>query len=211
MKIKALGFTSFLIDNDKATIVTDPLFSKEIGLKVGKIEADIAIISDKKNLGKLNIVGDTVTAVKRKDVLEVTGSGEFESCEFLIQRPISMPYYIIDSGYTRIVYVGLESKNITKEMFSDLGDVEVLILPVGDSSMFPDFEVLQDIISEVDPSVLIPCGFSEKGVDEKLKLKTKEEFLHHFGYSNFREEKTLKVAGKVESDERVMDIVFLSK
>ncbi|MCK9369009.1 MBL fold metallo-hydrolase [Candidatus Dojkabacteria bacterium] len=211
MKIKSLGFTSFLIDNDKSTIVTDPLFPKEIGLKIGKVEAEIAIISDKKHLGKLNIVGDTVTATKREGVLEITGCGEFESAEFLIQRPMGMPYYVIDSGYTRIVYVGLESKSITKEMVSDLGDVEVLILPVGDSKMFPDFEMLQDIISEIDPTILVPCGYSEKGIDEKLSLKTKEEFLHHFGYSNFREEKTLKVTGKAENDEKVMDIVFLNK
>lgn len=209
MKIKAIGFTSFEISNDKIVVVTDPVYPSEIGMRVKGVSADVAIFSQLKNAGKPNLSKGVVTPVNREKVFEVSGAGEYEIAELLIQRPIGMPYYILDYGYTRIVYVGLESKKCDVEMFKDLGDVEVLILPVGNGEMFPNYDQIADIINEVDPTTLVPCGYSTKKIKEDLGIKSKEDFLHHFGYSTYSEEKTLKVAGKIEDEETVMNIVFL--
>lgn len=206
MKIKAIGFTSFQIENDNISLVTDPHFPQTLGIKVGSLEADVVLYSDEKNKRDANI-----TPKNREKLFEINGAGEYEIADLLVQRPIGMPYYIIDYGYTRIVYVGLDSKNADKSMFTDLGDVEVLILPVGDGEMFPDYEKIQDIVNEVDPANLVPCGYMGKGIKSDVTLKTKEEFLKYFGYTNFSEEKTLKISGRQENEETAMNIIFIEK
>lgn len=212
MKVKSINGLSLEISTDEVIVVTDPLASSEFGLKFPKSDADVVVFSERKYEGKHeNIKGFEKLAPKnRADIFEITGAGEFEISQLLIQKPINVPYYIFDSGYSRVVYVGLESKGYDASVFKDLGDVEVLIVPVGNGEKFVDYEKLQEIISEVEPATLIPYGYKSEDMKSELNLKTKEEFLHHFGYTNFRDEKTFKVAARVESEESVMDVVFLS-
>lgn len=211
MKIKAINSLSFEISTDTVTVVTDPVAHEEFGLKFPKTEADIAVFSQKKLLGKANVLkGFEKLVPKSKDkIFEINGAGEYEISQLLIQRPIGTPYYMMDSGYSRVVYIGLESKDFDVNLFKDLGDVEVLIAPIGNGSTFLDYEKLQDIIAEIEPGTLVPYGYKTEDMKSDLDLKTKEEFLHHFGYTNSREEKTLKVAERITDQETTMDIVFL--
>lgn len=212
MKIKSINQVSFEISTDTVTIVTDPFAFELFGLKFPKTQTDIAVFSQKKYEGKNNILEgfDKLVAGSRGNIFEINASGEYEIAQMLIQRPINAPYYMFDSGYSRIVYIGLDSKESDISAFEDLGDVEALVVPVGDGEKFVDFDKLQDIISEIEPGILIPYGYKTNDMKIGDGLKTKEEFLHHFGYTNSREEKTLKIAQRSESEESVMDIVFLS-
>lgn len=212
MKVKSINQVSFEISTDTVTIVTDPLAFELFGLKFPKTQADIAVFSQKKYEGKSNILDgfEKLVAGSRGSIFEINTSGEYEIAQMLIQRPINAPYYMFDSGYSRVVYIGLDSKDADISTFEDLGDVEALIVPVGDGGRFIDFDKLQDIISEIEPGILIPYGYKSNDMKNGDGLKNKEEFLHHFGYTNSREEKTLKIAQRSENDESVMDIVFLS-
>lgn len=211
MKIKSINPISFEISLDTITVVTDPLASTEFGLKFPKSSGDVAVFTQKKYEGVENVLSgfDKLVPQRRESIFEITTSGEFEIGQMMIQRPINTSLYMFDQGYSRAVYVGLDSKEMKKEIFKDLGDVEVLILPVGDGGIFPDYDMLQYMISEIAPSVLVPYAYSDEGFSKELGLKSKEEFLKHFGYSNFKDEKSLKVASRLEGDESAMEIVFL--
>lgn len=210
MKIKSINPISFEISTDIVTLVTDPMAHETFGLKFPKTEADIVAVTEKKYENKLDTLKgfDKLVGKNREEIFEVTGAGEYEVSQLLIQRPINSQIYMFDSGYSRIVYLGLNSKEVSIESFKDLGDVEVLILPIGEGENFPSYDLLQDIITEVEPGTIVPYGY--KSADLKIEGKTKEDFLHHFGYTNVTEEKTLKVASRVEDLEIPMNIVFLS-
>ncbi len=211
MKIKNLGFTSFSFSTDNLTVITDPLALEQFGGKFPKSEADVVIRADPKTIDKDNVLSkekfEKITSGNRETVMEINGNGEFEISEVMIQRHINMPFYTIDYGNLRIVYIGLGSKDIDPKIFEDLADVEVLILPVGDGDQFPDYEKLQKIIQTVDPYTLIPCGYSDGKVGEGLK--SLEDFLKHFGYSTYREEKSLKAIGRSIEESIPMEVVIL--
>ncbi|MCC7290180.1 MBL fold metallo-hydrolase [bacterium] len=212
MKVRRINAISFEISTDDVTVATDPLASVDFGTKFPKTEVDLAVFSQKKLGGKANLLKgfEKLVPKKKSEIFEVNGAGEFEISQLLIQRPIGTPYYIFDSGYSRIVYVGLDSKGSDLKVFKDLGNVDVLIAPVGNGEIFLDYDLLGEIISEIEPGVLVPYGFKSDELKGVEGLKSKEEFMHHFGYSNPREEKTLKVTARIEEDESAMEIVFLN-
>jgi L-ascorbate metabolism protein UlaG (beta-lactamase superfamily) len=208
MKIKYRGMTTFQILTDNLTVVTDPLALSEYGLKLNKLEADIALFTQQGLENGGTLLKDTkVVPDKREKTMEITTPGEFEMAEVVIQRPLGKSYYMIDYGYTRCVYLGFGSNDIDPNEFNDVGDVEVLFLPVGNGELFPSYEKLEEIISNVDPRYLVPCGYGEKGM--KGDLKSLEEFIKYFGYSA-SEESYLNITGKPESEERSMEVVILS-
>jgi L-ascorbate metabolism protein UlaG (beta-lactamase superfamily) len=211
MKIKSINQISFEISTDTVTLVTDPLAYEYFGIKFPKNEADVIAVTQKKYSNKQNILKgfDKLVGKNRDVIYEVNGAGEYEISQMLIQRPMNSQLYMFDSGYSRIVYLGLDSKDVDIEVFKDLGDVEVLIIPIGAGDDFPSYEKLQDIITEVEPGTIVPYGY-KNGDLSKENLKTKEEFIHYFGYTNISEEKTLKVAQRESDQEIPMNIVFLS-
>ena len=209
MKIKHLGFTSFSLTTDSVTVVTDPNALEKVGMRFPKSVADVIISSNGEtpDFGKLSIESE-----KRNEPFLISQPGEYEVMDVMIQRPVSSKYFILDYEYIRVVYLGLVGKDVNPDEYGDLGDVDVLFLPVGNGDMFPDYEKLEKIISKVEPKHLVPFGFQEEKMkgDSKTRLKTKEEFFKHFGYTNYRQEKTLKVENRPEKEEYVMEIVLIS-
>lgn len=215
MKLKHLGFTSFSISTDDLAIVTDPISVEQVGLKFPKTEANVVLFTDPKLESQDNILAaqkfEKVVAPEEKELFELSGPGELELAEVLIQRPLGHNYFILDHGYTRVVFVGLGSKELDPKEFKDLEDVEALIVPIGDGEFFPDWDKLQQIIANVDPLILVPCGYREEKMEKGYEdLKTKEEFLKYFGFANFREEKTLKLSGSLDHEDKSVEVVILN-
>lgn len=214
MKIKHLGFTTFSISFPNLTIITDPTALLDTGLKLPKTPADVVLFSKEEYVGNGGVLKkakvDKVVVDNREEIMEIVNSGEYEISEVLIQRPMDHSYYIIDHGFIRIVYLGLDSSDIDPVNYKDFGDVDVLMLPVGDRDMFPGYDKLQKVISQIDPTYLIPSGFKQEGMTGKYaEMKSREEFIKHFGFTKLREEKTLNVKNIPESDQRSMEVIIL--
>jgi hypothetical protein len=216
MKIKQVGFTSFLL-NSKATnisILTDPLYSIKSEGSFSKTKTDICIYSDPKLLGEENIIkgkkiDKKVVPDSRDKVLEISCAGEFEVGGVMIRRGINQPFYIIDEKELRVVYLGLVDKDFDVELTKDLGDVEILIAPVGDGEKFPSYEKLENIISNIDPNILLPYGYSTD--EQKIEgLKSRDEFIKHFGFTNVSDESYINVSAKTESDQKFIQVIFLN-
>ena len=128
----------------------------------------------------------------------------------MIRRDIDSDVYIIDENNLRVVYLGGTGKNFDPSSIKNVGDVDVLILPVGDGVNFMDFDTMEKVISDVDPAVLLPCAYGEDG-PKGNSLKSKEEFIKHFGFANVREEGYINVTKKKvdEEDQQSVEVIFL--
>lgn len=215
MKIKKVGFTSFLLTSNgtNTSVVTDPLFSIQSKGGFTKTKADICIFTDPKLIGEEKIIEseklDTkVVPDNREKIVEIASPGEFEIGGIMIRRGINDPFYLIDEKELRVVYLGLVDKDFDVDLTKDLGDVEVLIAPVGDGERFPSYEKLETIINNIDPNVLIPYGFStdENKVDG---VKSRDEFIKHFGFTNIHDETSLNITSVVETDQKLIKVIFL--
>lgn len=214
MKIKKIGWTSFLISTDDISVLTDPLLLKESGASFPKTQVDVCLFTNcvvKGQEGALRATGldQKVFPDKRKKVIEICTAGEYEVGGIMIRRGLNDDFYIIDEKNLRVVYMGGTGKDIDPEEVKNLGDVDALILPVGDGELFIDYEKLEKIISNIDPAILIPCGFKGESKNH-TELKTKEEFIKYFGYANATEEGYINLAKKrVEEDQKSVEVIFL--
>ncbi len=215
MKIKKVGWTSFLISSANISAMTDPLLLSESGVSFPKTNADIITITNYEKDIKESILKDTkldgkVVPEHREKIIEISSAGEFEIGGLMIRRDIDSDVYIIDENNLRVVYLGGTGKNFDSATIKDVGDVDVLIMPVGDGVNFMDFDTMEKVISDVDPAVLLPCAYAEDGPKGNT-LKSKEEFIKHFGFANVREEGYLNVTKKKvdEEEQQSVEVIFL--
>ncbi len=214
MKIKKLGFTSFKISTINADLITDPLLAEKAGLSIPKTSADAVIFSEIENIGKDNILETSkyskITTERKDKVYEISSPGEYEIGGVLIRREIDSDIYVLDEGHIRLVYIGQVDHKVDMDNFHDLGDVDVLIIPIGDSDIFPNYDKLEKIIAKIDPTYLIPSGYKETGLKgDFANLKTVDEFIKYFGYTHVRNDKKFDIASGIEPENKVIEIVVL--
>jgi len=214
MKIKRRGWTSFLIISDNISVLTDPLMLSESDASFHKTKADICLFTDytkkiKKSILQDNKLQKKVVPDNREEIMEINTPGEYEVGGLMIRRDIEDDFFIVDEKTIRLVYMGGTANDFDPKKVKDLGDVDVLIIPVGDGVNFMDFDKIENVISHTDPAILIPCAYKEGGTGND-DLKSKEEFIKHFGFANVREESYLTVSKrKVEKDQKSVEVVFL--
>lgn len=214
MKIRKIGWSSFLFSTNNISILTDPLALKDSGVSFSKCNADVALFTDSSLIGKEDVLVDKglekkVEPEHRDTVIEITGPGEFEIGGVMIRREINYPFYVIDEKTLRIVYMGLVDNKIDMSTVKDLGDVDVLILPIGNGDLFIDYDKIEKIINDIDPTMLIPCAFKEDGAKVGDNIKSREEFIKHFGFTNVRDESYVTVQPTVEQEQKNMEVIFL--
>lgn len=215
MKIKNLGFSTFKIIGSDVSIITDPHATIESGLSLPKTEADICLVSDPKYVGTQGYLSETglstkIVSQKRSSVFEIVNNGEYEIGGLIVRRPAKSNVCIIDEGYLRVVYVGLVDGDFELDTLKHLGDVDVLMIPVGDGGIFPPIQKIEKAINIIDPSILIPWGYKTVGMKGEFeKLLELEAFLKECGFSNTIEEKELKINNAPEKEDKVMGVVIL--
>lgn len=216
MKIKHLGFSAFKIVGDQGSVITDPIAAINAGVKLDKTEVDIALFSQKELIGKQAVLAEAGLSSKivpqnRKDVFEVVNFGEYAISGLMIRRLVKSGIYLIDEGYLRLAYIGLVGTEFEIDWVKNLGDIDVLILPVGDNGVFPPVEKVEKVVSAIDPAYLIPYGYAEDGLKgEYANLKKLEDFMKECGYANTMQEKELKLTNVLEKEDRVMQVVLLN-
>jgi L-ascorbate metabolism protein UlaG (beta-lactamase superfamily) len=215
MKIRKVGWTSFLLSGDSITLLTDPLKLLEVRGNFPKTKTDICLLTNydkkiKKSIVKDNKLEKKIVEDNRESIMEISIPGEYEVGGLMIRRGIGEDYFIIDEGTLRVVYMGDTDNTFEPKDLSELGDVDVLIVPVGNGVKFMDFDKLEKVLSDTDPAILIPCVYKGEEGKDTDNLKSKEEFIKHFGFANVRDENYLNVdKKKVEKDQQSVEVVFL--
>lgn len=205
MKIRSLGYLSFHLSFDKVDVLTDPDSLQDVGLTFPKTTSDVVLYT---GAGK-DVPVDKLSPSKKDTTMSINTPGEYELGGLMVRRSIGCNFYLLDEDYLRVLYVGYLDKGVKVEDFKNLGDVEVLIIPVGDGDNFPEFGVIEKIISQVDPLLLIPSGFKTDAMKESNNLKTADDFVKQAGYTNIQHEKQVSIVGAPEKEVRKMDVVIL--
>lgn len=214
MKIKNLGWSSFQLSTGDTTVLTDPLALKQSGLSLSKSSADVVLFTDKGLEGKENILAENdllkkVEPEHRDKIIEISSPGEFEIGGLMIRRDVDSTFFTIDETVLRVVYMGLLKNDVDISLAKDLGDVDVLIIPIGNGDLFVEYEKLEKIINYIDPTILIPCAYKQDGLKIGKDLKSREDFIKYFGFTNVREETYVNVTPTVEQENKNMEVIFL--
>jgi L-ascorbate metabolism protein UlaG (beta-lactamase superfamily) len=187
MDITYLGHSSFKIKTKTATVITDPFDPKVVGLKYSGVEGEIVTVSH--NHRDHNAT-DRVSGVKKI----VDGPGEYEISGVTIMGYKTFhdgkqgtekgenTVYVIEVEGLRVVHLGDLGHLLSDDLVDEIGDVDVLMIPVGGNFTIGPKEATE-IISKIEPFFVIPMHYKVAGTAPSLseKLLPVTDFLRESG------------------------------
>ena len=168
---------------EQVSVVIDP-FSEDLGIKEPKLAADILLITHehKDHNNKKSVSGNPFL---------VASPGEYEVKETFIQGISSFhdqkegkerginTIYTVEAEGMRLCHLGdLGQKELTPEQLERIGDIDVLMIPVGGNYTIGSEEATK-IISQIEPRIVIPMHYDLPKL--KVKLEGVEKFLKAMG------------------------------
>jgi len=184
MEIKYLSHSSFLIKTKDAKIVMDPFDPKFVGLRFSKQEADVVTISHEHK-------DHSFTELIEGTPLILTWPGQFEKKGVRLwgfssyhdkvegkERGENVMYKMESEGVS-ILHCGDLGTSLTDAQLDDIGDVDVLMVPVGGKFSLTADEAIH-LIKKVEPSIVLPMHYGR--ADLALEgLAPLDEFLKKMG------------------------------
>ena len=188
MQIQYFGLSSFKITTKEATIITDP-FHKDSGLVAPRGAADILILAEKNN--KLYSATSGISGGH----FDITDPGEYDIKGVTItgiplkQEDKYVTVFLIESEDIRILNLThIKDFNLKQEELEELGDIDILILPVGGNTVL-SASAASKVVNEVEPKIVIPShykmsakgGSASGGNDLILDLDSLDKFIKEMG------------------------------
>jgi len=189
--------------SEKSVILINP-FSKETGLRLPKIKADIVLFTHKSEY-----------LLKPKEVpgshFLITGPGEYESREIFIEGIANKStFYTIETEKMRLCHLGgLGEKELTSEQLDRIGNIDILMIPVGGMGIISWKEAL-GIVSQIDPRIVIPMNYQipKLKLSGKEKLEGVDKFLKGMGKQTIEFQDKLVIKHKDLSQDGVEIVVL---
>lgn len=210
MEIIALGHSSFKLKGKNASIVIDPYSEDFIGQKFPKhTTADAVLIThDHKDHNNVKVVEPTDNKLvvfkgpgeyEIKGV-EIIGIDSYHDNQNGKERGKNTIYHLRIDGIN-IVHLGdLGQEKLTDSQIDILNGVDVLLIPVGGKYTI-DAKQAEEIISQIEPSVVIPMHYKLDG------LSGVTAFLKEMDIENIAPLPKIKITKDTLSDK--MQVVIL--
>lgn len=182
MEINWLGHSCFRIKGAHTTVITDP-YSPNSGYSLGKQTARIITVSHQhpEHSYVSGIAGEP---------RQVKGPGEYEIGGVMI---IGMPtfhdgekgktkgkntIYLIEIDDISVCHLGDLGHTLTAEQAEELGNIDVLLVPVGGVSTITA-SAAAEIVRQLEPKIVIPMHY--KTLMLKRELEPVDKFLTEMG------------------------------
>ena len=183
-----LGHACFRLKSRDATIITDP-YDKSLGLGSPGQRADIVTVSHD------HPHHNAVSTVKG-DPMVISGPGEYEVRGVFITGVWSYAdnqggkergrntIFLFHLDDLRVCHLGSLGHTLNSQQLDALGDVDVLLVPVGGSNASLTATRASEVISQIEPKIVIPMHYSigrETQEMDSLDKFTKEMGLKEIG------------------------------
>jgi len=197
---------------EQVRILIDP-YEDSLGLKLSPQEADIVLVTHD------HFDHNNVKAVKG-DPFVINSPGEYEVKEVFVQgiqtfhddvegkeRGLNTVYTITAEGITLCHMGDFGQKELTPEQVEKIGQVHVLMIPVGGTYTITGKEAGK-IISQIEPAIVVPMHYALPRL--KPKLASVDEFLQAMGKKGLSEQQKLVLKEKdVAGEKDEVEIVVL--
>ena len=177
-----LGHACFRLKSRDAIIITDP-YDKSLGLGNPGQRADIVTVSHQ------HPHHNAVAAVKG-DPMVIDGPGEYEVRGVFITGVWSFSdaqegkergrnnIFLFHLDDLVVCHLGSLSSTLTPQQLETIGEIDVLLVPVGGSASLTAGKAAE-VISQVEPRVVIPMHYSTGR--ETLEMDSLDKFTKEMG------------------------------
>lgn len=184
MDISYLGHASFRLKGKTAAVVVDP-YGPEVGPKFPKVESDIVAVShqhfDHNSIDQVAGEPFVISGPGEYEVkgVEVVGVSSFHDNKQGSERGTNTIYnFRIDR--VNVCHLGdLGQTSLTDAQVEEIGNVDVLLLPVGGHFTI-DASEANKIASQLEPRIIIPMHFKDSET-KVAELAGVEKFLKEIG------------------------------
>jgi L-ascorbate metabolism protein UlaG (beta-lactamase superfamily) len=195
MDISWLGHSCFRIKGNQAVIITDP-FPPDLGYTLGKQTASIVTVSHQH---PSHSYVDDINGEPRI----IRGPGEYEISGILIigiatfhdsvrgQTRGKNTVYLMEIEGISICHLGDLGHVLSSEQVEEIGDIDVLLLPVGGVSTI-NAAMAAEVIRQVEPKVVIPMHYKTPSL--KRELDPVDDFLREMGVGQIEPRNKLSVS-----------------
>ncbi len=182
MDISWLGHSCFRLRGSHATVITDP-YSPTLGYTLGKPTARIVTVSHQ-HPGHSYVQGVggepklvTVPGEYEVDNVLIIGIATFHDAEGGSKRGKNT-VYLIEIDEVSVCHLGDLGHVLTTEQVEELGNVDVLLLPVGGvSTVNPPMAA--EVVRQLEPKVVVPMHYKTQAIS--WELEPVEKFLKEIG------------------------------
>ena len=192
MDITWYGHSCFRLRDRNVTIVTDP-YEKTIGLSLPRLKADVVTISHD------HAAHNCIDAVKG-DPIVLTGPGEYEIKGVFITGTASKhgkkqdlqnqnSIFVFEMETLNICHLGDLDHIPSQEQIEALGDVHILLVPVGGSNSLSASQAAE-LISLLEPRIVIPMHYAVPEL--RIKLDPVSKLFKEMGLREPTSEESLK-------------------
>lgn len=195
MDITWLGHSCFRIKGSQAVIITDP-FPPDLGYNLGKPTANIVTVSHgHPSHSYVKGIGG--------EPHFITGPGEYEISNVLIigidtyhdavkgQARGKNTAYLMEIDGVAVCHLGDIGHVLGDEQVEEMGNVDVLLLPVGGVSTI-NAAMAAEVIRKLEPKVVIPMHY--KTPQTSRELDTVDDFLKEMGQEQIEPRPKLSVS-----------------
>lgn len=215
MEIVWYGHACFrLTERSLASVVTDPYDSAATGYPPLKLKADIVTVSH--NSPSHN----HVSAVNGKSHV-INGPGEFEIGGVFItgiqtnghtkatENQVRNTLFLIDYNGITVLHLGDMDRVPTQTEVETLGPVHIALIPVGGGPGSLNASKAAEVVSLVEPNIVIPMHYQTPGTT--VPLDPLEKFLKEMGQVEVERQPSLKVtnANTLPEETRVVALEYL--
>jgi L-ascorbate metabolism protein UlaG (beta-lactamase superfamily) len=198
--IQYLGHACFRLRGRDGIVVTDP-YDSSVGYEIGKPTAHIVTVS--------HAHGDhaNVAAVRpvRDNVFTVEGPGEYEVGGVLITGVRTWhdkkkgaergrnTVYVIHLDDLVFCHLGDLGHELTSQQIDEIGEVDVLFIPVGGGETISATEAA-NVIGQIEPRMVIPMHYAMDGQQSfEMELAPLDKFLQEMALKDVQPEEKLTV------------------
>lgn len=196
------GNSCFSIKAKGATTVINP-YKDGKGAKLPDLKGEIVIVTG-------NQEGNDFTAAVKGDPKIVDWPGEYEISGVVltaIPAPNEKGFFLtMVCENTRICYLENIGKSLDEDLVDKIGDVDILILPVGGKEGL-DAETAHNIAESIEPRCVIPMNFHFEG--SSAGLSPADAFLKLAGAANAQSQGKFSIAGRSSLKEDQTECIVL--
>ncbi|MBI2405832.1 MBL fold metallo-hydrolase [Candidatus Microgenomates bacterium] len=190
MDITWLGHASFRIRGKSVTVVTDPFAKEMVGLSMPRVTADIATVShehkDHNNVEGVAGIAAPPKVIRAPGEYEVRGVNirgvkTWHDVSDGRERGNNI-IFVIELDNIRLAHLGDLGHKLSEEQVSEIGDVHILLVPVGGFYTIGP-ETAAQVVAQIEPKVVIPMHYQIPGLLPEVfeKLQNVEEFVKVLG------------------------------
>lgn len=211
------GQACFKIKGKNASVLIDPFDPEYVGLKLPKdLSADVVLSThDHKDHSFASVVttpqgGKPMTFDKPGEYevagAVITGINSFHDNSEGSERGRNTIFHLLLDNLD-IVHLGdLGQNKLTEEQVAEIGQTDILLIPVG-SIYTIDAKAASDIVSQLEPKIVIPMHYRIDGL--KFELEGVEGFLKEMGAEGVVPQPKLSITKEKLPEEP--QVVVLSK